>query len=264
MPEISSSKYLVTAGWNDVPHLDEKTKAELLAATPVHLRKARSEGIPALGSGAIFPVEESTIVCDPIRIPEHWAQIIGIDFGWDHPTAAANLAWDRDLDVIYVTATYKKSEATPAIHAMTIKPWGVWKPVAWPHDGNQHDKGSGLSLAAQYTSQGLSMLRAQATHAPQKGQSEGSGGNGVEAGLMEMLDRMQSGRWKVFKTCTDWLEEFRLYHRKNGMVVKEFDDAISASRYAMMMIRFAKIKQSQQMHRVQAFQPTTASMGMLG
>ena len=54
-----------------------------------------------------------------------------------------------------------------------------------------------------------------------------------------MLDRMQSGRWKVFANCGAWLEEFRLYHRKDGLVVKKIDDVISASRYAMMMLRFA-------------------------
>lgn len=231
MPEITPSKYLVTAGWRDVPHLDEKTQSELLAATPVYLRKARSEGIPALGSGAVFPLSEESITCDPIKIPDHWFQIIGIDFGWDHPTAAANLAWDKDSDIIYITATYKRSEATPAIHAIALKPWGDWKPIAWPHDGLQHDKGSGEELADQYRKQGLRMLANKATHK--------DGGNGVEAGLMEMLDRMQSGRLKVFTTCTDWLSEYRLYHRKDGQVVKEFDDAISASRYGMMMIRFA-------------------------
>jgi hypothetical protein len=31
------------------------------------------------------------------------------------------------------------------------------------------------------------------------------GGNGVEAGVMDMLDRMQTGRWKVFSTCGGWL-----------------------------------------------------------
>jgi len=265
MPQISNSKYLVTAGWDDVPHLDAETKRDLLASTPVHLRDARAKGIPALGSGAIFPVEESSITCDPIKIPEHWVQIIGIDFGWDHPTAAANIAWDRDMDVIYVTATYKKSEATPAVHTLSIKPWGLWKPVAWPHDGNQHDKGSGQAIAAQYTTAGLKMLRAQASHAPEKGKPEGSGGNGVEAGLMEMLDRMQSGRWKVFKTCTDWLEEFRLYHRENGVVVKKFDDVISASRYGMMMKRFAKTKPfDNSVARIPAFKGGTMGMGLLG
>jgi len=34
MGEISASKYVVQAGWSSVPHLDEKTKRELLASTP--------------------------------------------------------------------------------------------------------------------------------------------------------------------------------------------------------------------------------------
>jgi len=38
---------------------------------------------------------------------------------------------------------------------------------------------------------------------------------------------------------TEWFEEFRLYHRKDGKVVKEMDDLMSATRYALMMIRFA-------------------------
>jgi hypothetical protein len=61
----------------------------------------------------------------------------------------------------------------------------------------------------------------------------------VEAGLMDMLNRMQSGRFKVFKHLNDWWEEFRLYHRKDGKVVKEGDDLLCATRYAIMMLRFA-------------------------
>jgi hypothetical protein len=67
------------------------------------------------------------------------------------------------------------------------------------------------------------------------------GGNGVEAGIAEMLDRMLTGRWKVFSTCADWLEERRLYHRKDGRIVKERDDVLSASRYGLMMLRHAAV-----------------------
>jgi hypothetical protein len=58
---------------------------------------------------------------------------------------------------------------------------------------------------------------------------------------MDMLDRMQSGRLKVFKDLHDWFEEFRTYHRKDGKVVKERDDIMSATRYGMMMLRYAEI-----------------------
>ena len=57
---------------------------------------------------------------------------------------------------------------------------------------------------------------------------------------MDMLTRMQTGRFKVFKHLHDWWEEFRLYHRKDGKVVKENDDLMAATRYALMMLRFAR------------------------
>jgi hypothetical protein len=64
----------------------------------------------------------------------------------------------------------------------------------------------------------------------------------VEAGLMAMLDRMRTGKLKVFKEHLDWWEEFRLYHRKDGKVVKEGDDLLCATRYALMMLRYANTK----------------------
>jgi hypothetical protein len=144
--------------------------------------------------------------------------------------------------VIYVVAGHRQKEQTPLMFAATVKPWGDWLPWAWPHDGLQHDKGSGQALRDQYAAQGLAMLADKATHPPADGEDEGTGGNGVEAGLVEMLDRMQSGRWKVFSNLTDWFEEFRMYHRKDGKVVKLDDDLISSSRYAYMMRRFAITK----------------------
>lgn len=55
---------------------------------------------------------------------------------------------------------------------------------------------------------------------------------------MEMLTRMQTGRFRVFRTCREFLEEIRIYHRKDGKLVKLFDDTISAARYATQSLRF--------------------------
>ena len=51
MGEVSPSRYVVQAGWDSVPHLDEKTKQELIDSTPEYLRDARSKGEPTMGSG---------------------------------------------------------------------------------------------------------------------------------------------------------------------------------------------------------------------
>lgn len=221
---------------DDAEHYTQDQRQAIIDSYPEHEREARIKGIPSMGSGRVFPVAEEAITCEPITIPAHWPQIVGVDFGWDHPFGAARLAWDRDNDCVYVTADYAQREATPVFHAAAIKPWGEWLPVSWPHDGLQHDKGSGEQLSAQYKAQGLKMLPERATFP--------DGGFGVEAGIMDMLDRMKTGRWKVFSTCGRWFQEFRLYHRVDGLIVKERDDVISASRYGLMMLRMAATKPS--------------------
>ena len=232
--EQSPDRTTITMTIDDAEHYTPEERAKIIASYPPHERDARTKGIPSLGSGKIFPIAEESIVIDPIPIPETWVRIIGVDFGYDHPFGAVACAWDRDNDVWYVTADYRESQTTPIIHAAAVKPWGDWMPVAWPHDGLQHDKGSGEQLAELYRRQGLDMLSERATF--------DDGTNGVEAGIADMLDRMQTGRWKVFRGCTNWVDEFRLYHRKDGKIVKERDDVLSASRYALMMKRFAITK----------------------
>ena len=51
---------------------------------------------PSWVSGRIFPISEELITCEPFEIPDHFPRIGGMDFGWDHPFAAVELAWDRD------------------------------------------------------------------------------------------------------------------------------------------------------------------------
>lgn len=218
----------------DVDHYDDAQREQIISSYPVWQRDARAKGIPTLGTGRVFPLPEEEIKVPPREIPRHWAQINGLDFGYDHPFAAVNLAWDRDYDRIFVTKAYRKKEATPIIHAPSIRPWGEWIPCAWPHDGYQHDKGSGYELAGQYRAQGLNMLDEHATHS--------EGGYGTEAGVTEMLDRMQTDRLKVFSDLDEWFEEFRLYHRVDGKIVKERDDLMSATRIGVMMLRFAAVK----------------------
>jgi hypothetical protein len=228
------TKHVTLMTIHDAEHYTPEQREEIIAGYPEHEREARAYGIPILGSGRVFAVAESEIKTDPVPIPSHWARINGLDFGWDHPFGAVSLAWDRDADIIYVVATYRNRESTPLIHSGAVKPWGAWIPCAWPHDGLQHDKGSGQQLAAQYKEHGLNMLDEHATHP--------EGGYGVEAGIMEMLERMQTGRFKVFSNLNDWWEEFRLYHRKDGIIVKLRDDLMSATRIGVMMLREAKTK----------------------
>jgi hypothetical protein len=141
--------------------------------------------------------------------------------------------WDRDTDTVYVTKSYRVRETTAVIHAAALKLWGNRLPWAWPRDGRRETlEGAGKPLANQYQAQGLDMLFQHAQF--------DDGSVSVEAGLADMLIRMESGRFRVFKHLTDWFDEYRLYHRKDGRVHNEGDDLMSATRYASTMLRYAK------------------------
>ena len=235
--DLKHSQALVTAGWEDADHLTDDMKEQILEALPQHEREMRSKGIPMIGSGLVFPILEETLAIEPFTIPPHFARIAAIDFGYDHPTAVVWLAWDRDKDIVYVYDCYRMAKQIPSYHASHIneREGSDYIPIVWPHDGYQHDKGSGVTLAEQYRDNYVNMLPFHFENPPAIGEKKG--GNSVEAGLMEMLDRMEHGRFKVFNTLYDWFEEYRMYHRKDGKLVKLKDDLMAATRYAAMSLR---------------------------
>jgi hypothetical protein len=183
---------------DDAEHYTPEQRAAIIASYPAARARGPHQGHPSMGSGRVFPVsEEAIIVCEPFRSrPLAADQRPGLRLG-SPVRGAVNLAWDRDATRLRLQGVRGSARARPIIHAAAVKPWGPWIPCAWPHDGLQHDKGSGEALKEQYKAQGLNMLPEKATFM--------DGGNGVEAGVMDMLDRMQTGRWKVFSTCGGWL-----------------------------------------------------------
>lgn len=241
--DIKDTQTLVKASWDDAPHMTPDARKEHLKTIPKHEQEMRSKGIPKMGSGLVFEVLDEEIMVDPIEIPYHWPRVIGVDFGYDHPFAGVALAWDRDTDTVYVYDEYREERALMAVHAHAINKWGQWIPIIWPHDGMMKDKQSGKPLATLYRDEyHMNMWMDCFSNPPSPGQAEGSGGQGIEVGIMEMLNRMEEGRFKVFSTCKSWFEEKRMYHRKDGHIVKLRDDLMSASRYAVQSLRFAIIQ----------------------
>lgn len=226
--EPNPNRFVLTLGFDDAPHLSEESKAKLLAAFPPHERDARSKGIPQLGSGAIYPVPESDFVIDPIPIPDHWARAYGFDVGWNR-TAAPWGAIDRDTDTLYVYAEHYRGEAEPSTHAAAVKAKGDWIPGVIDPAARGRSQKDGLMLMQQYIDQGLDLEVAF---------------NGVEAGIYEVLTRLTTGRLKVFRTCTNWIEEFRLYRRDDkGRIVKVKDHLMDGTRYLVMSgLSRAKVK----------------------
>ena len=216
----------------DAEHYTPKQRAAIVDRYPAHEREARTKGVPSLGSGRIFPVTEEMLAYDTFTFPAHWPRVAGMDFGGvDHPAAAAFMAIDPDADCVYVYDAWRAKalflEQAGAIRARCQD----YIPIAWPHDGLQQDRHSGVQLAEQFRDQGLPMMPGRATFE--------DGTNGVEAGISLMLTMMQTGRFRVARHLRDVFEEISLYHRRDGKVVKEGDDVISAIRYGVMMRRYA-------------------------
>ena len=218
---------------DEAEHFTPEQRQRIVDSYEEHERAARTRGEPLLGSGVVFPIAQEMISVEPIDIPRYWPRIGGMDFGWDHPFAAVEIALDPDNDVIYVIKAHRLRKATPVEHAAVIRHWGAKLPWAWPHDGrNSTLAGGGVALSKQYEEQSLNMLQEHA-------QFE-DGSNFVEPGVIEMLDRMKTGRLKVFSGLLDWFAEMRTYHRKAGKVVAVGDDLLCATRYAIMMLRYAE------------------------
>lgn len=212
-------KYTVTAGWDHAPHLSPEAIAEMSASFPPHELEARKNGTPTLGAGKIYDIAEESFVVDPFELPDHWYRSYGLDVGWNR-TAAIWLAEDRDSDVVYFWSEHYGSEEVPAIHADAIKARGVWIPGVIDPAARGRNQVDGQRLIEIYQGLGLDLEPAD---------------NSVEAGIQEIRQRLLAGRLKVFRSCANWLAEYKLYRRdEKGKVVKKKDHAQDAGRYGVM------------------------------
>jgi hypothetical protein len=220
----------VNAGWDHAPHLTEKDKADLRASIPPYQLDARSKGIPQLGSGAIYPVPESEFLCDPFVIPEWMPQSYALDVGWNR-TAALWQAHDPENDVVYLYGEHYRAQAEPAIHAEAIKARGVWIPGVIDPAGRGSNQKDGERLIEIYQKLGLELTPAD---------------NSVEAGILEVWQRLSTGRLKVFRTLQSFMKEFRFYRRDDkGRVVKQDDHLMDCGRYGIVSgLKVARIRPS--------------------
>lgn len=211
-----SGKVYINQTWDDVPHLTAKVKEQLLASYPPYQRDARSKGIPMLGAGAIYPVQEEEIVIKPMELPKHWKRIYGLDVGRN--TAAAWLAIDPETDIYYLYSDYLRIGEIPLIHAESIKSRGSW--ISGVIDYAGVDQSDGQKLKDIYTGHGLLVENAN---------------KAVEAGIYAVWERLSLGKMKIFSNCEATLKELRLYRRdEKGRIVKKDDHIMDAMRYAVM------------------------------
>ena len=215
------SRFVVMAGWQDVPHITPEMIAEEKAKIPPHEFEARSLGKPSLGSGAIYPVPEAEFVCDPFVIPDWMPQCFALDVGWKR-TAVLWGAKDQDNDVVYLYGEYYRGQAEPAIHAQAIRARGAWIPgVIDPASRGRGQKDGEALFNIYVNDHGLPLTLAN---------------NALESGILDVWQRLSTGRLKVFKTLVNWIKEYRFYQRDEKGKIKDgqADHLMDCTRYLVM------------------------------
>ena len=171
---------MILATWDDVPHLDERAKEMLFASYMPFQRDARTKGIPALGSGAIYPVPESDIVIPDFALPNHWPRAYGMDVGWNR-TAAIWGAFDRETSTGYLYSQHYRGDAEPVVQAEAIRSRGVWIPGAIDPASRGRSQTDGSCLMEMYQSLGLELTKAD---------------NAVESGIYDVWTLLSAGKLK--------------------------------------------------------------------
>ena len=223
------SKFVVSATWDDVPHLSAQVKAELLAGIPPYQRDARTKGVPQLGSGAIYPVPETEILVEDFEIPPYWPRAYGMDVGW---AKTANIwgARNNQTGQVYFYSEHYRGHAEPIVHGEAIKGRGAWIPGAIDPAANGRSQADGKSLLVEYQKMGLDLTMAK---------------NAVETGIYKIWMMLSTGQLKVFKSCKHWLNEFRTYQRdQDGKIIDDHKyHMLAATRYiALTGLDIMKVK----------------------
>jgi len=248
-------KALFTMSIYEVPHMTpEKIRMaeKRYKNSPAHVRKARLEGIPSMGSGQIYPYSRPELEGAPVEGGRRMAWIGGIDFGkGSHQNSVLYGCYDKARDVVYITHEITTQHKSREFIASQMRKYKGWCPIAYPHDGgcnsgsshtvNEIDfSGVGFTISELYRQESINMLRLHATHAPP------ASGFHVEPGLEMIRDRMSTGRLKIAPWLDGLFDEIAIYrYGEDGKPIKvkgadKDNDRLDALRYLLMMLRFAE------------------------
>lgn len=162
----------------------------------------------------IYPILESQLVVKDFPIPDQWPRAYGLDIRWN-TVAAVWGARDPQSDIVYLFSEYY-ADGDPAIHAAAIRSRGDWIKGVIDPVGNGRDQTDGFRLMQTYRNLGLQLH---------------SNANPLEAGILNISQRMHSGRLKVFGSLTTFLEELRRYRRdERNRIMQGHDSLQDASR----------------------------------
>ena len=231
--EKGPGKFYSRIEMEDVPHLSEETRKEILDSFPAYQREAREKGIPQLGAGVVYPVDPARVFIESIPIPEHWKRCFAMDFGFKDPTAILWAAVDPESGVTYVYAESYLADLPPMVHASII---------------DAHHKRAGFVIPGVCDPSGGGSSTADGKHTRNIYSTEYnvkllSAINSIEPGISTVLNALVTDKLKIFNICSFTKKEFLLYRRNEKGKPIGADHAMDTLRYLMMSgIKVAKSK----------------------
>jgi hypothetical protein len=180
--------------------------------------------------GMIYTPWSDQLIVKPFEIPADWWRGAGIDFGYNHPTAAVWGARSPD-GVYYIYRIYRRAETTIDKHHAAI---------TQPHPNGQAGVWWADTAAKQERAE-LARLGLPTQPADKE----------VAAGINTVYQLMAAGRMKVFEGLTEWVDEVESYiwDKKQELFidqpVKLDDDLMDATRY---LLHSAETKQGMRLY----------------
>jgi hypothetical protein len=103
-------------------------------------------------------------------------------------------ALDPASDVLYLYSEYW-GDADPAVHVAAIRARAEWIPGVIDPAANGRERSDGVRLSQMYRNLGLDLQHID---------------NSIESGIMEVSQRMRSGRLQVFPSLSKYLGDRRV------------------------------------------------------
>jgi len=156
--------HIEEARTDEGPYVSSEYIARLKEAYPDSWYKRYVLGSWEAASGLIYDEFDPKVhVIEPFPIRDSWKAGLGVDLGYNHPTAFEWVAVDY-MGNWYIYDEHVGREMTPHEHASVIKDKGIQRvggaqlPIYAPHDAMNRSPIDGVNLQQAYADEGVMML----------------------------------------------------------------------------------------------------------
>lgn len=206
---VGTGKYAVSFDMDDVPHFTDAEKKAFFDSLPPYQREAKFYGRPSAGSGVVYPIYEGDVQFKISRtLPDIlWYRAYAMDPGWAK-TAVVWGAYNPTTDIWYIYDCYLRGQQNAEIHASAIRSRGEWMLGVIDKAANRNDSLTSKEITLEtYQKLGLNLCLSRA-------------GKEVEAGIIDVWNRLSTGRLLIASHLDLIFKELRLYRRDDkGQIV---------------------------------------------